>query len=182
MIEIDKFKIAPVFICVILASLAVAMQQKSNSPQKPSEKDNRQFSIVQGEMDGHPLFAMIASDLEKYPAKSKFPWFLSLSTPLIDPTPDGLPQGKDFDGLNAWEDEIEARIGKLGNYFYVGHVTWKGSREALFYVEKAEPVVTELKKLRNSHSIRPFDFRCEKDEGWKKISPYIHPIKQPSSN
>ena len=132
-------------------------------------------------MDGHPLFAMIASDLKKYPAKARFPWFLSLSTPLVNPTEDGLPQGKDFDELNAWEDEIEAGIAKLGKYYYVGHVTWNGSREALFYIEKPEPIVSKLKKVRDSHIIRPFDFRFEKDEGWTKISPYIQPIEHPSS-
>lgn len=150
-------------------------------PQRPSEKDNRQFSLVQGEMNGHPLFATIASDLKKYPSKSKLPWFLSLSTPLIDPTADGLPQGKDFDELNAWEDEMEARIAKLSKYYYVGHVTWNGSREALFYLEKPEPIVSELTKVRDTHSTRPFAFVCEKDEGWEKISPYIQTIKDSSS-
>lgn len=171
-----------VFTCLILVSVAVKTQQKSNKPMKPSEKDSRQFSIMQGEMDGHPLFAMIVSDLNKYPSKSKFPWFLSLSTPLIGPTADGLPQGKDFDSLNTWEDEMEARVAKLGKYFYVGHVTWNGSREALFYLEKPEPIVSALKKVRDNHSTRPFDFRYEKDEGWKKMAPYIHPVEHTSSN
>jgi hypothetical protein len=129
---------------------------------------------MQGEIDGHPLFAMIVSDLEKYPSKSRFPWLLSLSTPLIDPTPEGLPKGKDFDSVNEWEDGIEARIAKLDKYYYVGHVTWNGSREALFYLEKPEPIVSALKKVRDNHSTRPFDFRYEKDEGWKKMAPYTH--------
>ena len=170
-----------VFLCVVLTSLALTTPHKSGTLQKPSEKDDRQFSLMQGEKDGHPLFAMIASDPTKYPSKSRFPWFLSLSTRLIDPTTDGLPQGKDFDALNAWEDDIEARIAKLGKYFYVGHVNWNGSREALFYLEKPEPVVSELKRLRASHSTRPFDFHYEEDQGWKKISPYIQPIAHPSS-
>lgn len=124
---------------------------------------------------------MIASDLKNYPPKTKFPWFLSVSTPLIGPTADGLPQGKDFEALNAWEDEIETRIAKLGRYFYVGHVTWNGSREELFYLEKPEPIVSALKKIRNSHSTRPFDFHCEKDEGWKKVSRYIGTVTPDSS-
>lgn len=169
-----------VFLCVVLTSLALAMQHKSGTPQKSSEKDDSQFSLMQGEKDGHPLFALIASDVKKYPSKSKFPWFLSLSTRLINPTADGLPQGKDFDALNHWEDEIEARIAKLGKYFYLGHVSWNGTREVLFYLEKPEPTVSALKKVRDNHSTRPFDFHYEKDEGWKKISPYIQSIEHPS--
>ena len=166
---------------MILTSLALVPQDKSASTQKPSEKDSRQFSVIKGEMDGHPLFAIIASDLKKYPAKTKLPWFLSVSTPLIGPTADGLPQGKDFEALNDWEDEIEARIAKLGRYFYVGHVTWNGSREELFYLEKPEPIVNALKEIRDSRSTRPFDFHCEKDERWTKISRYIGTVAPQSS-
>lgn len=170
-----------VLLCMILTSLALVPQDKSASTQKPSEKDSRQFSLIKGEMDGHPLFAIIASDLKKYPAKTKFPWFLSVSTPLIGPTADGLPQGKDFEALNDWEDKIEARIAKLGRYFYVGHVTWNGSREELFYLEKPEPTVSALKKVRDSHSTRTFDFRCEKDKDWKNVSRYIGTVAPQSS-
>src|SRR5215467_8817010 len=111
---------------IVLASLALATQPKPGASQKPSEKDSRKFLLIKGEKDGHPLFAIIVSDLTKHPPKAKFPWFLSLSTRLMDPTADGLPQGKDFDSLNAWEDDIEARIAKLGKYYYVGHVTGNG--------------------------------------------------------
>lgn len=163
----------PFFLGIVLASLALATQPKSGAPQKPSEKDNRQFSVLKGEMNGRPFFAIIASDLKTYPPKPKFPWFLSLSTPLIGPNADGLPQGEDFAALNAWEDEMEAQVAKGGKYFYVGHVNWNGSREALFYLEKPEPIVSALTKIRDSHSTRRFDFHCEKDKGWTKVSPYI---------
>ena len=162
-----------VFLAIVLASLALATPPESGAPQKTSQKDNRQFSLLKGEMNGRPFFAIIASDLKTYPPKSKFPWFLSLSTPLIGPTADGLPQGEDFAALNAWEDEMETQVAKLGKYFYVGHVNWNGSREALFYLEKPEPVVTALTKVRDSHSTRRFDVHCEKDKEWKKVSHYI---------
>jgi hypothetical protein len=158
------------------------MQQKSASSKKPSETDDRQFSLIKGEQDGHPMLAIIASDLKKYPSKSKYRWFLSLSVPLIDPTTDGLPNVKDLDALNAWEDEIEARIAKQGKYFYFGHVTRNGSREVLFYLEKPDPVLSELQKIRESNSTRPFAVVCEKDEHWKKVDDYVQLIKHQSSN
>jgi len=159
----------------------LAPQDKPASAQKPSEKDSRQFSLIKGEMDGHPLFVIIASDLKTYPPKSKFPWFLSLSTPLIGPTADGLPQGEDFAALNAWEDDMEARVAKLGRYFYVGHVTWNGSRQALYYLEKPEPTVNALRKVRDSHSTRAFDLHCEKDKDWKNVSRYIGTVAPQSA-
>src|SRR5215467_13977566 len=175
------FPRSSVLLCIILTSLALAPQDKPASAQKPSEKDSRQFSLLKGEMNGRPFFAIIASDLKTYPPKSKFPWFLSLSTPLIGPTADGLPQGEDFAALNAWEDEMETQVAKLGKYFYVGHVNWNGSREALFYLEKPEPIVTALAKVRDSHSTRRFDFHCEKDKEWKKVSRYLGTVTPDSS-
>src|SRR5262244_1582290 len=90
------------------------MQRKPTPPKKPSATDNRQFSLFQGEKDGKPLIAMIVSDLKTYPSKSRFQWHLSLSVPFIDPTTDGLPNAKDLKAVDAWEDDMEARIATQG--------------------------------------------------------------------
>ena len=44
------------------------------------------FSIFQGEKHGYPLFAMIDTTPHDEKFKSTYPWFLSITTPLTNPT------------------------------------------------------------------------------------------------
>jgi len=58
------------------------------------------FSVIQGEVDGRPLVAMIDMGLREMPDKQGLSFFLSLSTSLIGPTSEGLPTRSDADNLN----------------------------------------------------------------------------------
>jgi hypothetical protein len=40
-------------------------------------------------------------------SKASFPWFLSIKTPLANPTEDGLTTDEEAAVLNDWEDKIE---------------------------------------------------------------------------
>jgi hypothetical protein len=155
-------------------SKVAALWQKPNTRTKGIDSRRPEsFVVLQSNMDGHPLMAMIDLSLGKYGSKSSFPWFLSISAPLIDPTKDGLPSSDDNLALNAWEDFLERALTSEGRFVYVGHVTWNGSRELLYYVEKPELVVASLKKLQGEHATRPFAFRCEPDEKWDRVSVYF---------
>jgi hypothetical protein len=156
-----------------LSKLAAIWQKSVSKAGNADEKGQPSFSVIQGEMDGHPLFAIIDMSLRNYKSKASLPWFLSISTPLINPTKDGLPTDKDSSALNEWEDLTASKIQAESRFVYVGHVTWNGSREALFYIEKQELVVNKLKKLADDHVTRPFAFRCEKDEKWDKVAIYF---------
>lgn len=58
------------------------------------------FSVIQGEVDGRPLIAVIDMGLRVLPDKQGLSFFLSLSTSLIGPTSEGLPTRSDADNLN----------------------------------------------------------------------------------
>jgi len=75
------------------------------------------------------MVAMIDMGLRNYPDKQALPFFLSLSTLLINPTSEGLPTRSDSDSLNAWEDAGEAQLRSGVRFVYVGRVTWNGHRE-----------------------------------------------------
>ena len=99
------------------------------------------FSVLQGKVDGRPVFAMIDMGLRDLPDKQRLPFSLSLSTPLINPTSEGLPTRSDADDLNTWEDAVEARLRPAGEFVFVGRVTWDSHRELLYYLNSQQPVM-----------------------------------------
>jgi Family of unknown function (DUF695) len=119
------------------------------------------FSVLQGEVDGRPVFATIDMGLRDLPDKQRLPFFLSLSTPLINPTSDGLATRSDTDNLNTWEDTVEARLRSTGEFVFVGRVTWDRNRELLYYLHSSQPAMKALQALSDAHSTRPFAFICE---------------------
>ncbi len=105
------------------------------------------FSVIQGEVDGRPLVAMIDMGLRELPDKQGLSFFLSLSTSLINPTSEGLPTRSDTDSLNTWEHVVEERLRSAGKFVFVGRVTWNGHRELLYYVGNQQPTVETLLDL-----------------------------------
>ena len=132
-----------------------------------------QFSVFQSELDGRPLVAMIDVGLRDCELKASFPWFLSVSIPLINPNKNGLCSDNDASVLNAWEDSLENAITAECRFVYVGRVTWNGSREVLYYVDKPEALERRLKEPGSALASRAFAFRCERDEKWDRISVYF---------
>jgi len=125
------------------------------------------FSVLEGQIDGRPLVAMIDMGLRDSDDKQTLPFFLSVSTPLINPGSNGLPSRADAEELNAWEDAIEAELHQRGRYAFVGRVTCNANRELPYYVESQHPTVEALQSLSRTHCTRPFTFACERDEAWQ---------------
>jgi len=101
------------------------------------------------------------------------PFYLSVSTPLVNPTSDGLPTRDDANDLNAWEATIESKLGSAGKLGFLGRVTWNGHRELTYYVGNEQPTVQVLNALVEAHSTRPFAFTCERDEKWTKAGRWL---------
>jgi hypothetical protein len=154
--------------------LALQNRQKFSHDTGTDTAKGGTFSVFQGEVDGHPVFAMIDMGLRDLPDKQRLPFFLSLSTPLINPTSDGLPIRSDADNLNSWEDTVEARLRSTGELAFVGRVTSDGHRELLYYVNSQQPAIDTLKTLSGEHSTRPFAFACERDEKWTKANFWLN--------
>jgi hypothetical protein len=164
-------------IVVLLAVGFLAMRNKQKNSQGKRTNVVSQdgtFSIFQGEVDGHPMFATIDMGLRDLPDKQMLPFFLSLSAPLINPTGEGLPTRSDAESLNAWEDAVEAQLRSGGRFVFVGRVTWNGHRELLYYLATQQPSVEALRTLSDAHSTRPFAFTCERDEKWTKTDVWLN--------
>jgi hypothetical protein len=132
------------------------------------------FSVVQGEMDGRPLIATINMGLCGYSEKPAVPWFLSISTPLRNPRPDGFPGQEDDSDLNEWEETVEKGLREEGPVVFVGRVTWNGHRELLYYISNASSSAKRIQRLIDEGSTRPFAFRCERDDKWEKVSIWLN--------
>jgi Family of unknown function (DUF695) len=156
-----------------LSRLSALWPKSASRTVSVTRKGGEQFSVFESEMEGRPLIATINVGLRGLESKAAHPWFLSLSTPLIQPTKDGLPTPGDSTALSDWEAFVEKRINPACQFVFVGHVTWNGSREVLYYIDRVEPTATLLKRLRDDHLTRPFAFRCERDDAWNNVSVYF---------
>ena len=112
----------------LLSTTRRAMTEQNHGAAPPNTGN---FSVLKGEIDGYPILATIDMSLRDYKEKANVPWFLSISTPLIKPTSDGLPTPQDAGQLNKWEDALEKHIAAETRFIWVGHVTWKGHREQI---------------------------------------------------
>jgi Family of unknown function (DUF695) len=161
-------------VILVGAGLLAAQKDKTLQDKQSVGSQRGTFSVFKGEIDGHPMIAMIDMGLRNSPDKQHLPFFLSLSTPLINATSEGLPTRNDADSLNTWEDAVEVQLQSAGKFVFVGRATWNGNRELLYYVESRQPAVDTLKMLSDAHSTRPFAFRCESDEKWEKANFWLN--------
>jgi Family of unknown function (DUF695) len=160
-----------VVLLVVSALLMIVMRQRRPRP----APDNATFSVLQGNVDGHPLIAMIDMGLRTSSNMQLLPFYVSVSTPLVNPTSDGLPTKDDANDLNSWEETIESNLASAGKLGFLGRVTWNGRRELLYYVGTEQPAVQVLNTLVDAHSTRPFTFTYERDEKWAKADRWLRP-------
>jgi hypothetical protein len=159
-------------VVILLAAGLVVMRNRQKQGNVASQGGT--FSVLQGNVDGHPMFATIDRGLRNSTERQYLPFFFSISTPLINPINDGLPSGDDADNLNTWEDAVETGLRSAGRFAYVGRVTWNGHRELLYYLATQQPAIDNLKTLAESHSTRPFAFTSERDEQWAKADFWLN--------
>jgi hypothetical protein len=136
-------------------------------------KANDDFSILEGNRDGHRIVVMANKAARNSEVKSSLPWFLTISTRLINPTEDGLTTNEEATELNAWEGQLERVIKAERRFFYVGRTTCSGSRELLYYVDAPGNLSETLKKLNEGTTTRSFTCSLEKDDKWEKVSAYL---------
>jgi uncharacterized protein DUF695 len=164
----SRLLLITVLLIVVIAIVLWRRTKRRHSSVKAVSSDGL-FSVFRSEVDGRPLFANLDMGLRDFNEKQSLPIYVSLSTPLINPTVDGLPTDSDSENLNAWEDSVENQLRSRTRYVYVGRLTWNGHRELLYYVDKQEPAMAALRALLESKTTRPFAFVSERDETWQNV-------------
>lgn len=135
---------------------------------------NEDFQVLQLEHGGKPLFATINLKLRDFTKKEQYPWFLSLSISLKEPTEEGLTTNAEAEELNRFEDFLERQIKKTTKCVHIGRVTWGGYREVLFYVSEPEIVSSWIQTIIDSGEYRTFSFKIVHDIDWESVSIYFN--------
>jgi hypothetical protein len=136
-------------------------------------QDANTFSVMEGNIDGYPMVAMIKEGLQEFKSKGNTPWFLGFSIPLSESTPQGLPTATEADDLNRWEDLLDGEIHSRCRSIFIGRVTWRGNRELLYYIDDPQQIIPRIQELIDGRTLRPFAFRCEQDPTWMNVRVYL---------
>jgi len=131
------------------------------------------FAVVKSYRDGHALFLTIDTNVRDGKVKAGYPWFLSVVTPIKYPTKVGLTNDAEAAELNDWEDGLEKEFVGACRYVFVGRVTWNGTRELLYYVDKPDSIVPKLEQLAAGSAKREFHVQSTRDDNWEKVDPYV---------
>ena len=158
---------------VFLASAFGSLQGANPKVGNVQPESDIKINVIQGKVDGYPLFVSVNSSLKDFKSQSELPWLVEASTNFADPTENGLPKEAEFKSLNDWEDSVEASLAKVCRYVYAGHVTQKGERIALFYVDSHDAAISALDKFKAAPGSRLFSFVVRRDEKWERIAAYL---------
>jgi hypothetical protein len=143
-----------------------------------SAASQRRFAILQTEKDGRVLIATIDSSFRDKKAQAGFPWFLSISTKIANPTEEGFATDEEAAELNHWEDAIEQKYLNACHIRYVGRTTWNGTRQLLIYTDAVGCATTKLKKFAADSPKRPFTFDLKRDDNWENVGKYLENIER----
>lgn len=133
---------------------------------------SRNVEVLEGNVGGYPLIAVVMAGLRNHESKHLTPWFLSISTPFVV-SAQGLPTSEEVVGLDQWEQLIEGEIAGLATVMRIGRVTWNGRRELLYYVDSPERASSRLRSLMRCDGVRQFDFQCNQDDDWHNVEMYV---------
>lgn len=148
---------------------SIFTKKKINKGENPEEA----FSLLKLTNENNLFFALINMAYKGYIYKFKYPWFLSISVPLINPGENGIPNPNDSKALDKFEDSLNKRLIETCAYQYVGRITGDGYRELLYYLNTPQETVTLLNKIIESNESRAFAYRCEKDDNWNFVNVYL---------
>jgi hypothetical protein len=144
-----------------------------------SAASQRRFAILQMEKDGGVLIATIDSSFRDKKAQAGFPWFLSISTKITNPTEEGFATDEEAAELNHWEDAIEQKYLNACHIRTVGRTTWNGTRQLLIYTDGVGCATTRLKKFAAESPKRAFTFDFHRDDNWDNVGKYLESVKNP---
>jgi len=148
---------------------SIFSRKKADKGECPGEE----FSLLELTDENQLFIALINMAYKGYRYKAKYPWFLSISIPLINPSENGLPNKNDSRDLDKFEDSITEKLFSTGNSQYIGRITGEGYRELLYYLDMPQEKVRLLDKIIESNESRSFAYRCEKDFEWKFVNIYL---------
>ena len=156
---------------IIVSSSCSTASLNVNEGQSGSQTAEKQYFVIKELIHGYPKIKIVNNGLKQQVNKAEFPWSLSIVIELDEPETDGSPTREEDEYLNQFQEFVEEKLSTIGDYRFVGRLTWNDERRIEYYI--ADPTIIErfltamidAKKITNNMT-----FDIEKDETWENYS------------
>lgn len=158
----------PLAFSLILSGCVSQPQVVPVPPSKPAAQKQgfEPWAVVEGQVDGKPIFIRHAVSLDKRVIPAEYPYAASISVPYkADST--GMPQERTvFQELNNVEDMLAAQLENKQRSLFAGVVTNEGVRTFIFYTADPKAVTSIVRSLQKGTETKlNLDITLDKD--WK---------------
>lgn len=137
--------------------------------------ENDSYSMLEAKMEsGNMLLAIINTNLLNWDSKPSHPWIGKLIIFYKGSETNGMPNSRDYELLNAIEDELMESLKDEDGYLNVGRQTAEGEREIYFDCKdfrKPSKVFYEIQqKYKDVFEIDSLIF---KDKYWQSLNHFV---------
>lgn len=137
--------------------------------------ENDSYSMLEAKMEsGNMLLAIINTNLLNWDSKPSHPWIGKLIIFYNGSETNGMPNSRDYELLNAIEDELMESLKEEDGYLNVGRQTVEGEREIYFACKdfrKPSKVFYEIQqKYKDVFEIDSLIF---KDKYWQSLNHFV---------
>ena len=164
-------KLCALFLVIIFSnSCSTASIDETENQAEKKEKDKPYF-VINELIDGYPKTKILNNNLKFYANKAEYPWNLRIIIELDEPRNDGTPSRQEDAYLNEFQEFVEEKLSRIGDFKYVGQLTWEGERRIEYYItdptiiERFLTAMIDAKKINNT-----ITFDIEKDKRWENYS------------
>lgn len=115
---------------------------------------------------------VVNRSLKGYAYRKEFPWCLRLAIAYAADSATGQPLPKEERMLEAFEQNLFGLLKKSVNGHYVGHTTWGGSREFVFYLDDGGEAEEPLEGFAQAQK-RELELSLDEDVRWEQAAHYF---------
>jgi len=133
-----------------------------------------EHSVFKFRQDDLPGVATVNSALDGFEPRIVFSWHLSILIDYKDHIDNKLPSRDERKLLYEFEGKIDKLVKTEGNALFLARVTHGGQIELVWRIyepKKANIVLQEI--VNKKDHPRPFDYRIDPDEKWKKAEWFL---------
>lgn len=138
------------------------------------DTENDHYAMLEAELEnGHPLLALINTDLLQWDGNASHPWILTIEI-KYNGEADGMPDDETYDVLDAIEDEILDELKDAEGYLNIGRQTAAGVREIYVACKDFRKPSKVLYTIQRSYSNRLLiEYDIYKDKYWRSFNRFI---------
>ena len=138
------------------------------------ETENDSYSMLEAQLEsGNMLLAVINTNLLNWDSKPSHPWLATLIIKYDGSETNGMPNSRDYELLNAIEDELMETLKDEDGYLNVGRETTEGEREIYFACKDfRKPSKIFYETEQKYKDVFEISFTVYKDKYWHQFERY----------